>query len=74
MGLSEFTPNQLSDFTPNIIFDPMDLFWEIVSHLLVLYHRFMKDWWVFNRYPALYDQKTEKVGILLKFGPGVNSG
>ena len=41
--------------------------------VLVLYHRFMKDWWVFIRYPALYDQKTEKVGIVLKFGPGVNS-
>ena len=26
MGLSEFTPNQVSDFTPIIVFDPMYLF------------------------------------------------
>ena len=31
MGQSEFTPNQVSDFTPIIVFGLMDLFWETFS-------------------------------------------
>ena len=38
MGLSEFTPNQVSDFTPVIVFGPMDLFWETFSHLLYYWY------------------------------------